>query len=186
MKSSLILWCVLVVTGIGIAPNSARAQNAAQAARAGAVNPMTQACGPANQEFDVKSANDANFDPTTAPGKALVYFLQDDRFYASRPRPTVKWGIDGAWVGATQSDALIAVVVDPGEHHVCSAWQGGGEAALAHFTAESGKTYYFRAQDVDMDRRAWTTPGVLLTEIDSDEGALMSGQLRVSTFKLKN
>jgi hypothetical protein len=186
MKSSLIFWCVLIVAGIGISAASARAQSVASAAQAAAANPIARACGPSNQEFNVKSANDANYNPAAAPGKALVYFLQDDRFYADRPRPTVKWGIDGAWAGATQSDALIAISVDPGEHHVCSSWQGSGESALAHFTAEAGKTYYFRAQDIDMDRRAWTTPGILLALIDSDEGALMASQLRVSTFKLKD
>jgi hypothetical protein len=44
-------------------------------------------------------------------------------------------------------------MVDPGEHHLCVKPQYSDETepqlvALAHFTAEAGKVYYFRTRQV--------------------------------------
>jgi hypothetical protein len=63
-------------------------------------------CGDANAKFAVKSEKEPHqFQPE--PGKALVVFLQDDSEFNSRPRPTTRMGIDGAWVGATQSNSYF-------------------------------------------------------------------------------
>ena len=40
-------------------------------------------------------------------GKALIYFLQDDPNFLSRPRPTTRFGLDGNWIGATQSNSYF-------------------------------------------------------------------------------
>lgn len=143
-------------------------------------------CGAANIEFDVKTDNKQH--PTAQPdaGNALVYFLQDDSEFGSRPRPTVRFGIDGAWVGATHSYSYFYVSVDPGEHHICSSWQGlvvlvgpaRREAAL-HFTAEAGRAYYFRANDI-LDRES-RLPAVLLRPLDSDEAQLLMTNFASST-----
>jgi hypothetical protein len=119
-------------------------------------------------------------------GKALVYFIEDDRQYGTRPRPTTKWGVDGKWVGATQSDAYFAVAIEPGEHHLCTQWQVDydGEIALAHFTAEAGKTYYFRL--VDVTSNSVDEPVMWMEMIDSDQGAWMVKKLRVSYLKPKS
>jgi len=82
-------------------------------------------------------------------GKALVYFIQDDTQFLSRPRPTTRVGIDGSWVGATQSQSYFYVSVEPGEHYVCASWQssvGGPVAhstAAIHLTAVAAHSYYF-------------------------------------------
>lgn len=80
-------------------------------------------CGPANVKFDIATTKELPLAPTPQPGKALVYFLQDDLKYNWAPRPTTRFGIDGAWVGATHGNSYFYVFVDAGEHHLCANWQ---------------------------------------------------------------
>jgi hypothetical protein len=157
----------------------------AQSAPSATDSAAAPGCGPGDFSFAVKS--DGSSHPVTQPepGKALIYFLQDDKVFDSRPRPTVKWGMDGNWVGATQGDTYFYLSVDPGEHHLCSEWQSAvlvnasRQSAAAHFTAEAGKIYYFRAQDF-----YWRESGVAnlkLGPLDSDEAQLLISQYGFST-----
>jgi uncharacterized protein DUF2846 len=141
-------------------------------------------CGAANIEFNVKTDEKQHPAVPQDATKAHVYFLQDDAEFLSRPRPTTRFGIDGAWVGATHSSSYFYVTIDPGEHHLCASWQGfiglvpqRREAAL-HFTAEAGKNYFFRAKNVG--KPDTKTPVVLLKPMDSDEGALLISQFAFS------
>lgn len=146
-------------------------------------------CGPDGENFNVKSNGRTH--PTIQPeaGKAVVYFLQDDKSFESRPRPTVKWGMDGAWVGATQSNAYFYLTVEPGEHHLCSEWQtavivtAGHQAAVARFTAEAGETYYFLARDIF--RNEHREAAVRLEPLDADEGLLLMSKFAFSTSQPK-
>jgi len=52
------------------------------------------------------------------------------------------------------------------------------EAAL-HFTAEAGRAYYFRANDI-LDRES-RLPAVLLRPLDSDEAQLLMTNFASST-----
>jgi Protein of unknown function (DUF2846) len=142
-------------------------------------------CGPADFSFAVKS--DGSSHPVTRPepGKALIYFEQDDKLFDSRPRPTVKWGMDGNWVGATQADSYFYLTVEPGEHHLCAEWQSAvlvnasRQSAAAHFTAEAGQVYYFRAQNF-----YWKESGAAnmkLGPVDSDEAQLLMTRFGFST-----
>ncbi len=80
-------------------------------------------CGADDARFDVKT--DPAQHPIAQPeqGKALIYFLQDDRDFAARPRPTTRFGIDGSWVGATHGNSYFYTAVDPGERHLCASWE---------------------------------------------------------------
>jgi len=146
-------------------------------------------CGPEGGGFKVKS-NDRQH-PFVQPeaGKALVYFLRDDKFFDSRPRPTLKWGMDGAWVGATQSNAYFYLSVDPGEHHLCTVWQtlvvltADKQAAAAHFTAEAGGVYFFIARDINHEGSR--EPAIKLGPVDSDEAQLLMSTYAFSTFQPK-
>lgn len=154
-------------------------------------------CGPAKTTFDVHTAKHAPAAPALPPGKALVYFLQDDLKYNATPRPTTRFGIDGAWVGATHANSYFYALVDPGEHHLCASWEKtsltpgrylrsaavGGyygpkrSTAATGFTAEAGKTYYFRARNIlkKEDDKIVSPPEVLLSSLDPDEAqAVMS------------
>jgi hypothetical protein len=141
-------------------------------------------CSQTKAEFEVKTEKDSHA-AKPEPGKALVYFLQDDLHFDSRPRPTTLFGIDGNWVGATHGNSYFFVYVEPGEHHLCSEWQMDvilnypqkRTTAALHFTAESGKTYYFRAKDIAIKELV----GAELEAMDSDEAQLVMGSFEYSS-----
>jgi hypothetical protein len=141
-------------------------------------------CGDSKTKFDVKSDKEQQHHLQPDSGKALVVFLQDDSDFKSRPRPTTRMGIDGTWVGATQSSAYFFYSVEPGVHHLCASWQttvGPGsshKAAATHFTAEANGVYYFVAKDTWW--RDAGSPGIYLEPLDSDEGQLMANKFSFS------
>lgn len=150
---------------------------------------FTPACGPAQETFDVTTTMTQSASKQPEDGKALIYVTQDDADYDSSPRPTTRIGVDGKWIGATHSNSYLRATLDPGEHHLCVSWQGfvgflmgKNMAAMAalHFTAEPGKTYYFRVKD-------WFTTShsragyMDFTPLDSDEGQLLVSKLSLST-----
>lgn len=153
-------------------------------------------CGPSAVKLEVKTQAKPRSNPDPAAGKALIFFLQDDVKFGSRPRPTTRFGIDGTWVGATQANSYFFVEVDPGEHHLCANWQNRvslitptRSTAAAHFTAEAGKAYYFRALDVaitDHSGALVSEPEVKLEPLDSDEAAVLMNSFAFSTPKTKN
>jgi hypothetical protein len=198
MKSALAFsFAVFFLASSSQAQNATAAQTQAhsqpptpaQASGASQGNPYTPGCGPGDEKFDVKTDNTPQPDPAPEPGKAIIYFVQDDRFFSSRPRPTVMWGVDGSWIGATRTRTYFHITVDPGEHHLCARWQtaviisADRQTAVAHFTAEPGGIYYFRAQNLYW--RNFSEAAVTLDPIDSDEGALLASQsgLSIATAK---
>ena len=140
-------------------------------------------CGPASIKFDVETDHNQHAVPNPEAGKALFVFLQDDAQFNSTPRPTARFGVDGTWVGATHANSYFYVPVDPGEHHLCASWQSrviltrhSRSTAAARFTAEAGKTYYFRARDkviTDFSGAAVSDPEVKLEPLDSDEAMVL-------------
>jgi len=102
-------------------------------------------CGPRDISFNVKT--DKAKHPTAKPesGKALVYVLSDIQTY----KPLTRVGIDGLWVGANHGESYFFFPVSPGDHHLCMDWQSSVKrisnlGSALTFTAEAGKTYYFR------------------------------------------
>src|SRR5580692_1011497 len=175
------LFISMVLLAIAL-PSVGRAQSPTAASGLG--------CGAANVEFNVKTNDKQRPAVQPEPGKAHVFFLQDDADFLSRPRPTTRFGIDGAWAGATHSNSYFYVTVDPGEHHLCASWQGfvglgpqRREAAL-RLTAEAGNNYYVRSKDI-YNSKEKTLPGVLLKPLDSDEGVLLINQFSLSTSNPK-
>lgn len=152
-------------------------------------------CGPADVQFDVKTDGGNHAVPAPEPGKALIVFLQDDAKFASRPRPTTRFGIDGNWVGATHANSFLYASIEPGEHHLCANWQNRviligpkRSTAAAHFTFEAGETYYFRARDVavtDHNGAVVTEPEVKLEPVDSDEAQVLMNSFAYSSSHAK-
>jgi uncharacterized protein DUF2846 len=155
-------------------------------------------CGPVNVKFDMSTSKDQRPAPAAEPGKAVVFFLQDDLKFDSLPRPTTRFAIDGTWVGATHANSYFYVYVDPGEHHLCANWQSihvpgyiGAKrsTAAAQFTAETGKTYYFRARDIArVDHPGGpvvSEPEVLLEPVDGDEAQVLMGTFSFSSSHQK-
>jgi hypothetical protein len=149
-------------------------------------------CGPASVEFEVKASNGERDVPAPDGGEAIIVFLQDDAMFGARPRPTTRFGIDGTWVGATHANSYFYVSVHPGEHHLCANWQShvatvGVPARLtaaAHFTADAGKTYYFRAWDLGIADRGGEAE-IKLEPVDSDEAQILERTFDFSSSHTK-
>src|SRR6266704_1069153 len=112
---------------------------------------VAAACGPKSTSFNVKRDESQHTLAQPESGKARVYFVQDIGIVECIGGCfTMKVGLDGTWVGANQHNSYFSVSVEPGEHHICAnpqtRFQAGRLIALAHFTAEAGKVYYFRTR----------------------------------------
>jgi hypothetical protein len=145
---------------------------------------LPAACGPEKIKFNVKL--DAIPTPETPleAGKARIYFIHDAGTDSMFAYPTTKLGMDGAWVGANHGNSYFSAIIEPGEHHLCSSLQSSlvdDRAEFAHFTAEAGKTYYYRTRLI-MSRAVELLE---LEQIDSDQGKYLiaSYPLSVSTPK---
>lgn len=147
-------------------------------------------CGDLPAKFSV---NTAAYQQPARPeaGKALVYFIEDDSNFDSHPKPTTRAGVDGKWVGATHGNSYFSFSVDPGVHHLCASWQSGvilgtdRKTAAAHFTAEAGGIYYFKAKNITYSAPNSTTSEISLTLLDSDEGVLLADQFELVTSQRK-
>lgn len=93
--------------------------------------PSPRSCGPAGVQFSVKADYGQHTVGRPEPGKALAYVLE--RFQdlpANAITPTVRVGLNGAWVGANRGLPYLVFSVDPGEHHLCASWQSPSEIHL--------------------------------------------------------
>ena len=140
------------------------------------------ACGAKDVKFDAKQDATQHPTPQPKPGKALVYVIEDlgqcsgctarsNAFFTNVDEALTRVGIDGTWVGANPVISYFYFADDPGEHHLCINWLSRLEIrsrafAMANFTAQEGKVYYFRERlspgesDYSFD----------LESVNSDEG----------------
>jgi hypothetical protein len=136
-----------------------------------AITGAEAACGPKTVKFS--AVQDATQHPTPQPetGKALVYLVQDIGEIHCSGCALTKAGLDGSWVGANQGSSYFFFAVAPGEHHLCVNWQSVLDVrsrafAMLNFTAEEGKTYYFRERFIFQK----TEYSFTLEPTNSDEG----------------
>jgi hypothetical protein len=161
--------------------------SSAFAAAQATVAAAESACGPSNIQFEVKAENAQHPTAPAPQGKALVYVVEVFEKPGNQlGKPTTKVGLDGGWVGANKSNSYFFFPVDPGDHHLCMAWQSSlkqysKQVALTNFSAESGKTYYFTARIIEHDEGlgAWFT--VDLGPVNGDEGQLLVASSAFST-----
>ena len=180
MKQAMaaLLFCVLFVLG-----NQLRATT------------LPDACGNDKVQFDVKTTKKQ---PPPAPpeaGKAQIVLIEAlDKNLAcwSCGTPTSRFGMDGAWVGATQGNSYFALDVAPGEHHLCVDWQSAFGSlkkmvGMADFDAEAGKTYYFEAQ-VKLKEHSYGTGPDSSSEVDRhltfEQVSVDEGKYRVKASSL--
>lgn len=155
---------------------------AAFAQNPSAVSSAQAACGPAGVRFDVKVDDSRHTVAEPQAGKALVYVIQDiGVVQCVGACITTKVGLDGGWIGANHHNSYFSFAVDPGEHHLCVQWQShfgylSAMTGLAHFTAESGKIYYFRTRASGDKTQAFLD----LDPIDSDQGRYLVALYPVS------
>ncbi|MGH9698204.1 MAG: hypothetical protein ACRD52_01960 [Candidatus Acidiferrales bacterium] len=115
------------------------------------------ACGPANVKFDATAGQTLQSLQQPDPGKALVYVVESfEKIPNELGNPTIKVGLNGAWMGAMREKTFISFPVTPGEQHLCVNWQSvwgrfSNMYALQGFTAEAGKSYFFKARITEDD-----------------------------------
>jgi hypothetical protein len=145
-----------------------------------------------NVKFQVNVGDSHSPTPNVEPGKALVFVIEDQQ-YTGANDVTVRVGLDGAWVGATQGDSYLFLTVEPGEHHLCvdirpGMLSPGRLVSLFGLTAEAGSVYYFRARTTGGPSAAVAPDHTISVDLDllnSDEGKLLvaSSPLSVSDPK---
>jgi hypothetical protein len=142
-------------------------------------------CGPPDARFEVKTEKKPSVVSKPIQGKAMVYFFQDDsRFTTAPPRPTTLVGLDGQWVTATHANSYTYFTVEPGEHHLCTRWQGYSylasvhTSAALHFTAQPDGVYYFLVKNSSSPQRIAEAK---LERMNSDEGELLANSFSFST-----
>jgi hypothetical protein len=148
-------------------------------------------CGPANTQFSVKLDRSQHSLGQPAPGKALVYVLEEFQTgHEGFVTPTIRVGLDGAWIGATRGQSYLFFSVDPGEHHLCANWQSSvssiaSQYSLTSFTGESGKLYFFkvapRLESFQNGGNAWQKD---LAPVERDEANYLLGISSLSIFSL--
>jgi hypothetical protein len=111
---------------------------------------LPDGCGDDSVQFDAKQEKDNPGLPALTEGKALIVF-SESMPNEMKVQSTTRFGVDGAWVGATKGDSYFTVIVEPGEHNLCASMQSAPShmkktfTQMATLTAEAGKVYYFEA-----------------------------------------
>lgn len=108
---------------------------------------LPDACGDDKVKFDIKLQKDPPAPSAAAPGKAQIFFIETSKKPAAlgcmgRCGNFTRFGVDGAWVGATKDNSYFTLTLDPGVHHLCAVQ--GKEIDAEALTAEAGKVYYFQ------------------------------------------
>jgi hypothetical protein len=113
---------------------------------------LPDACGDDSVKFDVATQKDQLAPASPAAGQAQIVFIES--FVRNigwiGGGPIIRFGMDGAWVGADKGDSYFTLTVNPGVHHLCASLQTisgrmkKNSVELTSFTAEPGKTYYYQ------------------------------------------
>jgi len=116
------------------------------AVQANAKTILPDACGDPDIKFDVSTQKDQPAPEPPPAGSAQIVFVEEQNARASFHMVTVRYGVDGNWVGANYGDSYFVVNITPGVHHLCVNAQGDKKAVgVTSFTAEAGKVYFYEA-----------------------------------------
>jgi hypothetical protein len=109
---------------------------------------LPDACGNDKVSFEIQLQKNPPAPVAPEAGKAQVFFIEK-----SEKPPAIgcltcgnvtRFGVDGAWVGATKDNSYFNISLDPGVHHLCAVL--GKEVDAEPLTVEAGKIYYFQAE----------------------------------------
>jgi hypothetical protein len=182
MSRSALLILTLGIRVFAAAPDSARR--------------LAPACGPNDVSFSVSTSKTAPQPSAADANSAVIYVIEDDSLFQSFPRPTVKTGLDGEWVGATHGNSYFMFPISPGEHHLCFAWQSrvvvtvrtSSMAAAHSVNVKPGDAIYFRVRNVfarPAEGEIQKPPRIFLDALDQDEGQLLTNRFSLSISQRK-
>jgi hypothetical protein len=149
------------------------------------VTTLPDSCGDDKVKFDVKTEAGQPLPAGPAEGKASIIFIQNqNQMLTPFHYATVRFGMDGTWVGANKGDSYFALTVAPGVHHLGASWQSDLESLkksvkATSFTAEAGQVYYFAGEIV----ASRDTLIFNFSEMNEDEGKYQVKSLKLSTSK---
>ncbi len=149
---------------------------------------LPDSCGKDNVKFEVKTAKDQPAPAAPEAGKAQLILIQSENHMVTPFHDaTVRWGMDGAWVGADSGNSYFALSVAPGAHHLCANWQSAFKTLkrnvdLTSFTAEAGHTYFFQV-DVNVESQYSVSFGI--SQLNDDKGQYLVKISAQSTSKPK-
>ena len=162
------------------------------AAPAYAKNVLPDACGDDAVTFDVSLKKDAPPPAGPADGKAQIVLIGTYPYEGRMGMPpTVRFGVDGTWVGANKADSYFILDVDPGKHNLCVAIQkvqrtmAKNFVDMASFTAEAGKVYYFEAKFGEIGAGGGGILTFGLAPLGEDEGKYRVKAWKLATWKSK-
>jgi hypothetical protein len=160
-----------------IEQTQAKTQNQASAARAAA------GCGPNEIQFDVKTDKTQHPQAPLDAARAVVYIFSDRISFDQ----TYRIGMDGKWMGATRDESYFFFTAEAGEHRLCWEVQKGqstltDQGAATTFTAEAGKTYFFRTM---LHGSNDITPQWKFQRVDGAEGMFLVSSWPLSTSRPK-
>ncbi len=147
---------------------------------------LPDGCGDDSVQFDAKQEKDNPVFTGPAEGKALIVFVETMPG-EMKMQTTARFGVDGAWVGATKGDSYFTLSVAPGEHTVCASMQSVQSQLkksfthVASLTAEPGKVYYFEAQITIVP-----LPSLEFSQLSDAEGKYRLKAWKFGTSKPKN
>jgi len=153
---------------------------------------LPDACGSGTINFAVALKKGQPPPAPPAAGKAQIVFIETST-RSGRWVPfsgsdfTLRFGIDGKWVGATGNKSYFTVDIDPGEHHLCASAQGSGHAknmiGVKSFTAEVGKVYFYEFKiGNQVDGQGFNHYSSELSKLDDDEGTFRVKAYSLSAF----
>lgn len=151
---------------------------------------LPDACGSDDVKFNVKADKATPYTGGSAPavGMARIVFIQNlHSSIMMIGRPTIRIGVDGAWVGALHGKSYFSVELPAGEHHLCGAWQSILKAARKEDHAkslnlESGKTYFVQYKIEVISGDPGSTTLTSLDVMDQDEGKFVVKTLPLATW----
>ena len=111
--------------------------------------PWPSSCGDPQAKFDVSTKAGQPLPAPPAAGMGQIVFIEDQNQLHNpfHPWDTVRFAMNGAWVGADKGNSYFTLDIAPGTYHLCASWQGVRHTFdLAPVTVEPGKVHYFAAK----------------------------------------
>ena len=161
---------------------------------------LPDACGDDSIKFDVTTQKNQPAPALPPSGKAQIVFIENEsQGLGLGMHGTVRYGMDGTWVGANNGNSYFAITVDPGVHHLCVSWQSSLKMLkksidVASFSAEPDKVYYYAANITITVVEGASGPGVTssggganvsfnLSPLNEDEGKFRVKAWKLATWK---
>ena len=113
---------------------------------------LPDACGNEKVSFEIELQKNPPAPAAPEPGKSQIFFIEKSQkppaigcFSAGVScNDVTRFGVDGAWVGATKGNSYLTISLEPGVHHLCAVV--GKEIKAEPVTVEADHAYYFQVE----------------------------------------